>query len=500
MKASTDPGLLGVPVEVIGFDIEPTPPSPLPGHMRGRGMFFDEYIQIRDPEGSALNNLVLEAHQEVRPKKRKLSATAQANLTERVARLVANALQAHFYRVLPSVLYFRKADAEQYRDRPSWMRHGALGAVVDALEDARLVRTITGKKMPYGHAIPSSASSYAPTEKLIELAVKSGVTPHSIERRLPADALVRLFEPKTEMKFDWLKGHLAQPRRGKRIIFEPTAETTEWTAIIEEINTSYRKQDISLGLAQDQMDLWLTERNSDPSRKGPPYRRPETFKTDLYRVFNDGNAADPQFHLGGRLFGGWWMHVPEELRRAITINGKQTVELDYSHCHPRMLYHERGLDGDGELYALPEIDEYEAASRVKPGTYRPCIKWLVQILLNGRGRPEAVPRPDWLSFPPEIPTTQIVGFIRAKHEAIADAFQTGAGLRLMRVESDIAFEIISTAMAEGWTVLSIHDSFITTTDKRDRLKAMMIDAYARRLKKEPVIKEPVLQKRTRMDS
>ena len=182
------------------------------------------------------------------------------------------------------------------------------------------------------------------------------------------------------------------------------------------------------------------------------------------------------------------MHIPEGLRRAITINGKPTVELDYSHCHPRMLYHERGLDGDGELYTLPEVAAYEVATGVEPDTYRPCIKWLVQILINGRGKPEAVDQPDWMAFPPDIPVKQVVAFIEARHQPIADAFRTGAGLRLMRSESDIALEIVSTARAEGWTVLSVHDSFITTMDKRDRLKAMMVEGYVQRLGKEPVIK------------
>lgn len=205
-------------------------------------------------------------------------------------------------------------------------------------------------------------------------------------------------------------------------------------------------------------------------------------------MFNNGDEAKPEFGKGGRLFGGWWMYVPEELRQAITINGKPTTELDYANCHPRMLYHERGLAGAGDLYTVPEITVYEAATGVGLDTYRPCIKWLVQILINGRGRPDAVEPPEKVSLPPDIPIKQIVRFIEAMHQPIADAFRTGAGLRLMRLESDIAFEIVATAMAEGWTVLPVHDSFITTIDQRDRLKTMMIDTYVQRLGMEPVIK------------
>ena len=226
-------------------------------------------------------------------------------------------------------------------------------------------------------------------------------------------------------------------------------------------------------------NAWLEKRNADPDNDRPRYRLPELFATDLYRVFNEGEEADPKFESGGRLFGGWWMYVPGELRKAITINKQPTVELDYANCHPRMLYHERGVEADGDLYELPGIAD----------AYRDCIKWLMQILINGRGRPEAVEPPETIEFPPDLSITQIVRLIEEKHQPFADAFRTGAGLRLMRVESDIALEIVFTAMRDGWTVLPVHDSFIAPIDHRDRLRAMMIDAYVRRLGKEPVIKE-----------
>lgn len=218
------------------------------------------------------------------------------------------------------------------------------------------------------------------------------------------------------------------------------------------------------------------------------YRLPELFATDLYRVFNGGTQANPTFEYGGRLFGGWWMYVPAYLRRAITINGEPTTELDYANCHPRMLYHQRNLPGDGELYAVPEIAAYEVAAGAEPGTYRPLIKWLLQILINGRGRPEAVKRPEGMNFPEGMSMQEVVRCIKAAHQPIADTFGTGAGLELMRLESDIALEIVETAMAEGWTVLPIHDSFITTFDNRDRMQALMLDAYARRLGRMPLIK------------
>jgi hypothetical protein len=460
-------------------------PCPENGPQPGRGTFFDEHIDLRDPEGARLTERLIEVYDQVCPRERK---RGRNTLTLRIRRLAANVMRATFFRDPPAVLYLVKADAEQYAEKPSWMRHGAMGDIVNALERAGLVRRITGKKMPYGSPIPSWASSYWPTDEMLHMAAECGVTPTSIGKPIPDDELVQLFAPKPRPEWDRLKGELVQPRRGKRVWFEPTADTQEWAASLKAINNFYRQQEIGLRLSSGELDQWLAGYNADPDRRGAALRQPETFATDLHRVFNNGNEASPTFDEGGRLFGGWWMNAPEELRRAITINGQPTVELDYANCHPRMLYHQRGFGGDGELYRLPEIAAYEAQTGVAPDTYRPCVKWLTQILINGRGRPDSVEPPKGLKFPPDIPRKQIVDFIEEMHQPIADAFQTGAGLGLMRLESDIALEIVGSAMIEGWIVLPIHDSFITTFYQRDKLKEWMITSYIKRLAMQPIIK------------
>ena len=491
MDSINDRGLLDGTTDVFAFCADQ--PAPLSESVKlpipGQGKFFDEHIDLRDPEGGLLTERLVEIFDKVRPRKRKRGRDA---LRLRLRRLAANALSAYFFRDIPAILYFRGAAVKDYTDKPDWMKHGAIGNVVDALIAAGLADGITGEKMPWNSKNPSTASSYWVTDELIRLAVECDVTSQSINQNVPADDLVQLFAPKMRAGFDPLKRELIHPRKGKRIRFEATVETNGWTTALAAINAFYRQHEITLGLAPDEIKDWLDKRNTYSEFRSP-YRLPEMFATHIYRVFNNGVENNPTFDLGGRLFGGWWMYLSEDLRRVITIDDKPTVELDYAHCHPRMLYHQRGLDGDGELYTLPEVTAYEIATGVAASTYRPSIKWLVQILLNGRGRPGAVERPEWLKFPPDIPFNQMVQYVEAHHHLIADDFRTGEGLRLMRVESDIALEIVSTEMAEGWPVLPVHDSFITTTDKRDRLKSLMIDTYVQRLGKEPVIKEPLTE-------
>ena len=112
----------------------------------------------------------------------------------------------------------------------------------------------------------------------------------------------------------------------------------------------------------------------------------------------------------------------------------------------------------------------------------------MQVLINGKRRPSENDRPSHFSLPPGLSLREIAVLLEARHEPIADAFKTGAGLRLMRLESDIALEIVATAMAEGWVALSVHDSFITTSNRRDRLKELMIQTYLERFGIEPIIK------------
>jgi hypothetical protein len=63
---------------------------------------------------------------------------------------------------------------------------------------------------------------------------------------------------------------------------------------------------------------------------------------------------------------------------------------------------------------------------------------------------------------------QRVQQIEAKHQSIASAFGTGAGLRLMRQDSDIAERIVLQLHRQGVVVLPIHDSFLIPDSTRNK--------------------------------
>lgn len=54
----------------------------------------------------------------------------------------------------------------------------------------------------------------------------------------------------------------------------------------------------------------------------------------LYRIFTMG-----RFTCGGRLFGGFWQHLPKAVRlKGLTIEGEHVVGLDFSQLNPRLAY------------------------------------------------------------------------------------------------------------------------------------------------------------------
>ena len=56
-------------------------------------------------------------------------------------------------------------------------------------------------------------------------------------------------------------------------------------------------------------------------------------QTFVRRVFNNQS-----WKQGGRFYGGWWQWIPSQLRKNIIIQGKPTIEIDYSAMHIVILY------------------------------------------------------------------------------------------------------------------------------------------------------------------
>lgn len=207
-------------------------------------------------------------------------------------------------------------------------------------------------------------------------------------------------------------------------------------------------------------------------------RRPEFFRTLMYRVFN------VDWESGGRFYGGWWQAIPSSWRRRILIDDSPTVELDFSGFSVRALYHLEGLRYEGDPYLLEQFGKLGSAP-----VYRPHAKIIAQAMLNGA--PGSHPERAAIDLNPKLPKgltrRKIRQWIEAKHEPISHYFCAGVGLRLQALDAKIAELVLQRALDEGVVVLPVHDSFIAKEVHRAWLDSAMRAAYQTVMGQQPMI-------------
>lgn len=179
----------------------------------------------------------------------------------------------------------------------------------------------------------------------------------------------------------------------------------------------------------------------------------------LYRVFNDS-----RFDHGGRFYGGWWQDIPSDYRRFITINGLPTVELDFSGMQLAMLYAKAGLELEGDAYAIAGINP----------SHRGLIKTMTLKLINATGGIETPPTSE---LPDGMVWKDFQEAIFRRHVPIEKYFGSGEGIRLQRLDSDIAERIMMEMLGMGIVALPVHDSFIVQEGHQDTLRDVMLTAY-----------------------
>lgn len=144
------------------------------------------------------------------------------------------------------------------------------------------------------------------------------------------------------------------------------------------------------------------------------------------------------------------------------MNDEEVVELDYAQLHPKMLYALAGTTLEFDAYT---IDEWP----------RPVVKNAFNVLVNANtqqaaigaisrnlGGAEAVPK-----------AGRLITAIRKCHKPIAQYFGSGEGLRLQRIDSDMAVRVHLEMLKRGEHVLSIHDSFIARSQYAPDLRNVM---------------------------
>lgn len=177
----------------------------------------------------------------------------------------------------------------------------------------------------------------------------------------------------------------------------------------------------------------------------------------LHRVFNRS------LELGGRLYGGWWQGVPSSERRHLLIDGERVVEIDYHHLHPRMLYAHVGQRLDGDAYTITGCD-----------IDRSLVKKAFNTMINAASWPEARGAIA-SSLDGDVSGAQrLMRAVSRYHAPVDRLFCSGLGLRLQRIDSDIAVSVVTEmAVRRGVPCYPVHDSFIVPVSERETLVAVM---------------------------
>ena len=283
------------------------------------------------------------------------------------------------------------------------------------------------------------------------------------QEQIPTNRVDRHGEPKTRtVKYREL------------VEYQDTDQTNQMRHNLQLINDRIATKWIDLELSKEEhIDLvaQMAKKDKEHLEDSPDDYRPLMLsKRSLYRVFND-----TEFKTGGRFYGGWWQEIPSKYRDRITIDGKRTVQLDYSGLHPHILYYEEGLELKDDPYQLDLIPSKNAEDT---DGFRKFIKQCFNAMLNAEKPMQRAPRGSQLSHW-GVTWKQVVKAIRSRHPNIEDQFFTGAGLRLQRIDSDLCEAVILAMMKRSSeiVVLPVHDSFILHHGYKDELMAMMLGAY-----------------------
>lgn len=402
----------------------------------------------------------------------------KANFKRRVECFLVNAFRAHYFRASGRIAY--KRGNNDYRRKERWLSGSSMRATGDVMAAAGLL----GKEEGFwsgprsGFELGWSATFWI-MPPLLKIGAECGVSHFTIGKPpVRASKLIRL---RGDKDFDG---------KARNLHYDPTDETERWATDLDQYNRFAEGHEIDIHLdtkGEAQLVAAYNRKQAEYSRQ-PGITQPEYFDRHLVRIFNDGNSK-PNFEHGGRLYGAWYQRIPKWLRPSLTINDNQTVELDYSGMSVRMIYHERGIDYVDDPYALPGPQAYAVKCGRSKDYYRRSIKRLVQAMLNnddGDIEPEMVGLEE--SFSPRFTRVQIRDMILVRHEKIKDAFGTGIGKRLQRLDSDIALDLITRLMDDGRLCLPIHDGFVVDEANEGLLMHRMRVSYHQVLGYYPIIK------------
>lgn len=239
---------------------------------------------------------------------------------------------------------------------------------------------------------------------------------------------------------------------------------------LETINACLRRHCFSLNLSNDNLRQIVATNN----RGGLDNQSSHInfYQTQIVRIYARGQTCK-----GGRFYRGWWQHVPSDVRRHILIDGKKTVEIDYSGMSMRLLYASEGveLDLNTDVYNLG-FDDWMGETDPR----RPIIKTYVNAVFNDENERYRVSSKD-LKLLVINNQQELRDKLYKAHDRVnlRDRITSGWGLESQYLDSEIALQLIYQFAIHDDPLLPVHDSFITKKGNEFYLEQLMLDTFER---------------------
>ncbi len=346
--------------------------------------------------------------------------------------------------------------------------------------------------------------------QVIACAVAAGLL---IEYRSPKGSpkMSRLFPSDKLADFTEVDPWAFDPQRNHKYVFLKDRETKEDKPFdnTDPIALKYQKRLSKINAVNSQFRIVCTPL----APYGGGWGDTRQLRPIHYALFAD------TFEQHGRLYTGRWGHQSLRKIERSTIQfelaahrWEPSSEFDYSGFHLRMVYHLAGIKLVGDPYAL-------WGDKTTP-PMRLMAKTLVNAMLNadsdtaaysecnhamstytdatdkngkrttrkhGKALDDAILLLD-AAQATGLKFKDMVPLVRKVHHRVADQFGTDAGMRLMRLDSELALRIMYHFAKQKIPCLGVHDSFIVPRTAASELKRVMRVFYKQKFGFTPVIK------------
>ena len=304
----------------------------------------------------------------------------------------------------------------------------------------------------------------------------------SLTRTWPSPKLVGLFQDATLDFFDvgYAENRetiILRDKNKNDLEYENKPHIKQMRLLVEHYNKLLEKTFIDIPLLE-RPRIELAENKKHKRKNKPLFVNITHHDKFVRRIFNNGSFSD-----GGRFYGGWWQHVDSSHRKKIRMDDVPTVEVDFSSLHAILSYAEVGVDywqtTQRDPYALIPVKGIKSVEHARTVT-----KLFFLLSLNAKDeaslykafRSELYYHQYPYSFTDDV-LAELLSAIRIFHQDIGTLICSGAGLRLMNIDSRICEYVIADFVKTDTPILTVHDSFIVPFDEEDRLHALMKEAF-----------------------